>query len=198
MTLRLISWGDDTGIPVQAYAGQRPAECLMLDRRRFLATLPAAVVVARYAHAQVPPPPTLGTQRAFVGSTGKDAQGIFSTSFDPKTGTFSEPEMAAKLPGNDSMTLHPEHRRRLYTTCVVEGIAGVAGFEMVDTPDLLRPINQQTAKGTSPNFLLIDPSGRVAMEANWGSGDISTYTIAKDGALSPFVEIAGACFVLWA
>jgi 6-phosphogluconolactonase len=159
----------------------------MPDRRTFLATLPAAALLARTSFSQVTPP-TLGTQRAFVGTTGKEAQGIFSTYFDPKTGTFSQPEMAAKLPGNDCMTLHPERKRQLYATCVVDGIANVAGFEIVDTPDLLRPINQQTAKGAGPNFLSIDPSGRVAMEANWGSGDVSTYLVAKDGGLSPLVE----------
>jgi 6-phosphogluconolactonase len=159
----------------------------VLNRRHFLQSLPAAALVARQAMSQAAMP-TLGTQRAFVGSTGKDAQGIFSTYFDPKTGSFSLPEMAAKLPGNDSMALHPHNRRRLYSTCVVDGIANVAGFDMVDGPEILRPINRETAKGTGPNFLSIDPSGRVAMEANWGSGDISTYQLAKDGTLSPYVE----------
>jgi len=155
-----------------------------MNRRHFLATLPAAATLARTVVAA----PTLNTQRAFIGSTGKEAQGIFRVEFDPKAGVFSIPEMAAKLPGNDSMTLHPKNKQRLYTTIVTDGIAGVAGFDLVDGPDILRAINRQTAAGTSPNFLSIDPSGRVAMEANWGSGSINTYLIAKEGTLSPAVE----------
>ena len=159
----------------------------MLNRRRLLQSLPAAALAARYSFAQSAVP-TLDTQRAFVGSTGKDAQGIFSINFDQITGTFDQPAMAARLPGNDSMALHPKHRKRLYSTAVVNGVATVAGFDIVDTTEILRPINQQTAKGTTPNFLSIDPSGRVAMEANWGSGSINTYLIGKAGELSEAVE----------
>ena len=45
--------------------------------------------------------PTLNSQRAFIGTTGKEAQGIFSAEFDPAAGAFSQPEFAAEFPGND-------------------------------------------------------------------------------------------------
>ncbi len=132
--------------------------------------------------------PTLNSQRAFLGTTGKDSQGIFFADFDAAGGSFSEPQFAAKFTANDSMALHPKNRRRLYTTCAVDGIAAVTGFDVVDGTTPLRQINLQTAAGTTANFLSFDPSGRVAMEANWGSGSINTYLVDKDGALSPAVE----------
>ncbi|MEZ2347738.1 lactonase family protein [Terriglobus sp. RCC_193] len=158
-----------------------------MNRRHFSFGLPATAFALRSFAIQ----PTLSLHRktAFIGTTGKEAQGIFQTSFDAKTGTFAPPDMAAKLPGNDSMTLHPHQRNHLYSTAVVNGIAAVQGFEITGSAEQpLRPINQQTAKGNGPNFLSIDPSGRVAMEANWGSGDISTYRIDRNGELSPYVE----------
>ncbi len=132
---------------------------------------------------------SLDRRPAFIGATGKDAQGIFTTSFDAKSGSFSEPGMAARLPGNDCMILNPRNRRHLYSTAVVNGAGVVQGFQIANDPaQPLRPINQQTTTGNIPNFLSIDPGGRVAMEANWGSGDVSTFRIERDGTLSPFVE----------
>ncbi len=156
----------------------------MLDRRRFLLAASTAAVMARQGFAM----PTLNNQRAFIGTTGKESQGIFTADFNPDTGAFSQPEFVAKFVSNDCMTLSPKNHKRLYATCTVEGIAAVTGFDIVDGPTPLKQINLQTASGTNPNFLAMDPSGRVAMEANWGSGDISTYLVDKDGALSPAVE----------
>jgi 6-phosphogluconolactonase len=156
----------------------------MLDRRRFLLAATSAAVMVRQGFAM----PTLNSQRAFLGTTGKDSQGIFFADFDPATGAFSTPEFAAKFTSNDCMTLSPKNHKRLYALCAVEGIAAVTGFDLVDGPSPLKQINLQTAAGTTPNFLALDPTGRVAMEANWGSGSINTYLVDKDGALSPAVE----------
>ena len=156
----------------------------MLDRRQFLLAASAAAVTARQGFAM----PTLNSQRAFLGTTGKESQGIFFADFDAATGTFGEPEFAARFTGNDCMALSPKNHKRLYATCAVDGIAAVTGFDIVDGPSPLRQINLQTAAGTTANFLSLDPSGHVAMEANWGSGSINTYLVDKDGALSPAVE----------
>lgn len=156
----------------------------MLNRRHLIALLPSAGLLAQNAFAA----PTLSRQRAFIGTTGKDAQGIFSASFDPVAGLFTQPEFAAKFSGNDSMALSPGAPRRLYATCVIDGTASVVGFNIVDGPSPLQQITLQTAQGTIPNYLSLDAAGRVAMEANWGSGSINTYRIDKDGVLSPPVE----------
>ncbi len=156
----------------------------MLHRRNFIASLAAATLLTRQAFAAY----TLSRQRAFIGTTGKEAQGIFVATFDPATGEFTQPEIAAKFSGNDSMALSPVNQRRLYATCAVDGIASVVGFDIVDGPSPLREINVQTANGTIANYLSLDPSGRVAMEANWGSGSVNTYLIDNTGALSAPVE----------
>src|ERR1700709_24561 len=143
----------------------------MLDRRHFLLAATSAAVMVRQGFAM----PTLNSQRAFLGTTGKESQGIFFAEFDPLTGSFSTPEFAAKFTSNDCMTLSPKNHKRLYSLCAVEGIAAVSGFDIVDGPSPLKQINLQTAAGTTPNFLALDPTGRVAMEANWGSGSINTH-----------------------
>ncbi len=157
----------------------------MFSRRRFVATVPAAALLAQHSFAV---PNVFVQQRAFIGTTGKDGGGIFVATFDEETGAFSTPELAAKFSGNDSMTLSPGSPHRLYATCTVDGSASVAGFNIVDGRSPLQQINVQTAQGSIPNYLSLDGSGRVAMEANWGSGSINTYLVDTSGALSLPVE----------
>lgn len=158
----------------------------MFTRRNFVVAVPAAALLAGYSlrgQAQ----PTLRRQRAFVGTTGKAGQGIFTADFDPDSGTFSRPQMAAPLPGNDCMVLSRD-RRTLYSICAIDGAAHVVAFQLQDGPKPLREVNRQATGGTIGNFLSLDRTGRVCMEANWGSGDVSTFTVGKDGALSAPVE----------
>ena len=150
-----------------------------MNRRHFVAALPAVATATR-SLAQRP------TQRAFIGTTGKQSQGIFLAHFSATTGTFSQPKPVADLPGNDSMALHPQHRQQLYATGAVNGAAVVQGYTIAG--DTLQSLNQQPTTGAGANFLSIDPTGRVAMEANWGSGDITTYRIEPNGTLSEPVQ----------
>lgn len=159
----------------------------MLTRRRLLATLPAAAALAQTDALAQLTAPTLRRQRAYIGTSGKAAGGIFTAEFDPDTGSFARPEMAVPLPGNDCMVL-THNRQRLYSTCIVEGVAQVVALQVADGPEPLHEINRQTTTGTIPNFVSLDRSERVCMEANWGSGDVTTYTLGKDGALSAAVE----------
>lgn len=131
--------------------------------------------------------PTLQRQRAYIGTTGKAGQGIFTAEFDPSTGSFARPEMALPLPGNDSMAL-TRNRRRLYASIAVDGIAHVAALQVQDGAEPLREINRQSTTGTGANFVSLDRTEAVCMEANWGSGDITTFAVGKEGALSPAVE----------
>lgn len=132
-------------------------------------------------------PPALQPQRAYIGTSGKGAQGIFTAEFDPGTGNFTQPEMAVALPGNDCMVLTRD-RRRLYSTCIVEGTADVVALQTQGGPEPLKEMNRQSTTGNIPNFVSLDRTEHVCMEANWGSGDVTTYLLGRDGALSPAVE----------
>ncbi len=47
------------------------------------------------------------------------------------------------------------------------------------------------AAGTNPNFVTVDPSGKFAYAANWGSNNISVYNIAPaTGALTAGTAVA--------
>lgn len=159
----------------------------MPTRRRVLTTLPAATLLLRSALSSKIAAPIPQRQRAYIGTSGKGAQGIFIAEFDPDTGSFAPPEIAVALPGNDCMALTRD-RKRLYSTCIVDGIANVVALQAQDGPEALKEINRQSTTGNIPNFVSLDHTGRVCMEANWGSGDITTYLVGKDGALSPIVE----------
>ena len=127
----------------------------MVDRRRFLLAASSAAVMARQGFAM----PTLNSNRAFLGTTGKESQGIFFADFDAATGSFSTPEFAAKFTNNDCMTLSPRNHKRLYSLCAVEGVAAVTGFDIVDGPSPLKQINLQTAAGYHRQLPVDGPFG---------------------------------------
>ncbi|MGI4757434.1 MAG: lactonase family protein [Janthinobacterium lividum] len=159
----------------------------MPTRRRVLATLPAAALLLRQSFAAQSAPPTLRLQRAYLGTTGKAGQGIFTAEFDNSTGTFARPEMAVPLPGNDCMAL-TRNRKHLLSICAVDGAAQVVAFEVQDGPEPLHEVSRQPTGGNIGNFISLDRTERICMEANWGSGDVSTFPFGKDGTLSAAVE----------
>ena len=51
-------------------------------------------------------------------------------------------------------------------------------------------LNQQSSQGAGPSHLVVDPTGRNVLVANYGSGSVAVLPIDADGRLGPVV---GAC-----
>ena len=60
----------------------------------------------------------------------------------------------------------------------------VSGYTVNATTGQLRH-NGYALTGTSPQSVAIDPSGKFVYLANYGSADVSAYTISAGGALTP-------------
>jgi 6-phosphogluconolactonase len=111
----------------------------------------------------------------YIGTSSKE---IFSATLDSATGTLSSPVVAVEAPGSGFLAIHPS-RKFLYAT--TEGKVG--SFAIDSKTSTLTPLNTQPNLGDGPCHVSVDPQGRFAFVANYGSGSATSYKINADGSL---------------
>lgn len=157
-----------------------------MPRTRFVASLIVALLVSIVAHAE--------PLRVYVGTytDHKDSKGIYVLDFDPSTGKATEPRLAAEVSSPSFLAIHPTHRY-LYSVSESGKTGTVTAFAL--QPDgTLKELNHQTTGGNGPCFVSTDPTGHVAMVANYGSGSFESLPINDDGSLaepSAFLQDTG-------
>ncbi len=123
------------------------------------------------------------TTFVYIGTyTGAKSEGIYVCRLEPKSGSSSAPELAAKISDPSWVTLHP-NGKFLYAVSE-SGEGAVTGFS-IETDGKLSPINSQASGGRGPCHLAIDQTGKTILISNYGSGSVSSMKIAFDGTLSP-------------
>jgi 6-phosphogluconolactonase len=133
--------------------------------------------------------PADGTTLVYFGTyTGARSKGIYVSRFDSATGRLSAPELAATTASPSFLALDPS-RRFLYAvgeTSLLEGkrVGGVAAFSVNAATGRLTFLNRQSAGGTGPCHVAVDPSGKCLLVANYGDGTIAALPIQADGALA--------------
>lgn len=123
----------------------------------------------------------------FIGTGGgKLAKGIYRCEFDPATGALSNAELAAEIGNPNFLAIHP-NGKFLYCVGNVnvngKGGGGAAAFALDAKTGKLTPLNQQLAKGSGPAHISVDPSGKIVIIANYGSGSTDGFQIGEDGKL---------------
>lgn len=176
----------------------------MTTRRSFVASLPAAALLARstFAFAALPQP-----ARLYLGTTGnKGNEGIYTAVFDAATGTLTTPALAVKTANPGFLALSRalggarKGKRYLYCTSDVGGTAPpppagspapppapavtamISAFAVNGAT--LTLLNQQDAVGPGPTVLSMAADDHVVLVANYWGGSITTYTTNADGTLS--------------
>jgi 6-phosphogluconolactonase len=133
----------------------------------------------------------------YIGTyTGPKSKGIYVMKMDAATGQLSEPRVAAEVANPSFLTLHPSHKF-LYAVSEGGGKDGgvVSAFSIAPETGLLTLLNQQTSGGDGPCFVGLDPAGKMALVANYGSGSFESLPIGEDGKLgvpSTKIQDAGA------
>jgi 6-phosphogluconolactonase len=122
--------------------------------------------------------------RLLVGTYTDKSKGIYSLTMDPATGALSSPELAAET-SNPSFLATDAAGRFVYAVNEDGGKAGSVSAFAVDanTGRLTAVGKPQTSGGTAPCHLVVDPSGKFVVAANYGSGTLEVLPIGKDGAL---------------
>ncbi len=176
----------------------------MLNRRRFLLTLPALGALPRLAldsaQAQgfttpfrkkpLPPPPPSFVY--FGTDTAKGvARGIYLARFDSTTGHLTAPMLVAATPRPSYLCISAPiagHRRVYAVNAVPDTSATVTSYLMDPGSGALREINRVTSAGAGPCYISLDATGEAAFVANYFGSTIATYHVHADGSLSEPVE----------
>ncbi len=109
-------------------------------------------------------------------------EGIYHAVFDLKTGSLSNPELAASASDPTFIEIHP-NAKFLYS--VTERNPGVVSSFAIDPETKkLRLINSSKSCGKGPCHISISADGRVLLVANYGSGSVASIPINKDGSLA--------------
>jgi len=155
-------------------------------------TIIAAVCVFQFVASAAAQPATL-----WIGTTTpRDGQskGIYRATFDPGTGSLSQPTLAAEIAAPGFLTLHPDGRR-LYSVCQLPDGGGVAAFEVSADATSLRLLNTQPIGDGGAAHLALDRTGRCLFTAQYGGGSVAAFPLNADGRIEPrsaLIEHEGA------
>lgn len=136
----------------------------------------------------VAPAPAPDTYRVYIGTyTGKDSKGIYVCELDMKTGTLSEPRLAAETKSPSFLAVHPNNNW-LYAVGEVsewqgQKTGGISAFAIDAKTGTLTLLNAQSSRGTGPCHLVVDKSGSCVLVANYGGGNVAALPILEGGKL---------------
>lgn len=135
--------------------------------------LPAAVV------AQAPE-----KFRVYLGTyTDKASKGIYRSEIDLKDGSLSKPELAVETKSPSFLAFHPNQK---FLYAVNENDAAVSAFAIDATTGNLTFLNSAPSKGGAPCHLVVDPTGKNVLAANYSGGSCICIPIESDGKLGKF------------
>ena len=132
-------------------------------------------------------------RRFYIGTyTSHGSKGIYSATFDMRTGAISTPNLAAPAVDPSFLALHPQIP---FLYAVNEGSNQVSSFSISPGSGELKPINQVSSGGGGPCHLALDASGRMLIAVNYGGGSFSSFPVSPDGQIgtgATFVQFAGS------
>jgi 6-phosphogluconolactonase len=138
--------------------------------------LAAAVVVTAFASSQAQE-----KYRVYLGTyTQRESKGIYQCELNLKDGSLSTAELAGETKDPSLLAFHP-NKQFLYA--VNEGQATVSAFAIDAKTGKLTFLNSQPSQGGAPCHLVVDPSGRNVLAANYGGGSCICFPVEADGKL---------------
>src|SRR6056297_1610036 len=118
--------------------------------------------------------------------TRGDSKGIYRSEFDTATGKLSNAELAAETKNPSFLAIHPDGKH-LYAVSEVsdsdgQPVGGVVGYNLDPKTGELTKINGQSSGGAGPCHLIVDPSGKNVLAANYGGGSVVCLPLKDDGS----------------
>lgn len=152
-----------------------------------IASLALAILLAMAMDAPAAEPSSL---RVYIGTyTSAKSKGIYLLKLDLQTGKLTKEGLAAETTNPTFLAFHPS-QKFIYAAGEVGQFEGkptgmVTAFSIDPATGLLTMLNQQPSTGRGPCHVSVDPSGKVALAANYGGGSIAALPIDPDGRLKP-------------
>ncbi len=129
--------------------------------------------------------------RVYVGTytaPNNKSRGIYLLELDPATGTLASKGVAAESSSPSFLAIHP-NKKFLYAANEVadfggKGVGSVSAFAVDPKSGTLAPLNRRTSGGANPCYLVVDPTGRDVLVANYSGGNLEVLPIEADGKLA--------------
>src|SRR5690348_12614927 len=125
---------------------------------------------------------------AYTGTyTGKNSKGIYVFRFNSATGKLTPLGLAAETTSPSYLAVHP-NRRFLYAVAEVNNFGGqksgaVSAFSIDRNTGKLMFLNQVSSHGSGPCHVMVDPTGKTVLVANYDSGGVAALPLGEDGRL---------------
>lgn len=125
----------------------------------------------------------------YVGTyTGGDSQGIYRLTMHPKSGELSDPVLVAETKNPSFLAIAASGKFVYAVSEVADALGGktgaIAAFSVEAESGQLKKLNERSSGGAGPCHLVVDPSGRFVLCANYGGGSVAMLPIQPDGSLA--------------
>jgi 6-phosphogluconolactonase len=139
--------------------------------------------------------PALAAQVFYVGAYTKvpDSKGIKAFRFEAATGKITPLGLMAETSSPSFLAIAP-NGRFLYAVNELDSFQGkpggaISAFSIDRVKDKLTFLNQVASMGAAPCHIVIDPSGKAALAANYSGGSFSSFPILADGKLGEAASV---------
>ena len=125
---------------------------------------------------------------AYIGTyTQKNSKGIYVFRLNSSTGKLTPLGLAAETTSPSYLAIHPNHRF-LYAVAEVNNFGGkksgaVSAFSIDRSTGKLTLLNQVSSRGSGPCHVMVDPTGKTLLVANYDSGSVAALPVGQDGRL---------------
>lgn len=119
--------------------------------------------------------------RVYFGTyTGKDSKGVYQCEMNLKDGTLSAATLAGETESPSFIAFHPNGK---FMYAVNEGQASISALAIDAETGKLTVLNSQPSQGGAPCHLIVDPTGKNVLAANYTGGSCLCLPIESDGKL---------------
>ncbi len=121
--------------------------------------------------------------RVYFGTyTGKESKGIYQSELNLKDGSLTPATLAGETSSPSFLAFHPNQK---FLYAVNESDAKVSAFSIDAKSGNLTFLNSQPSQGGAPCHLVVDPTGKNVLAANYSGGSCICFPVGADGTLGP-------------
>jgi 6-phosphogluconolactonase len=123
----------------------------------------------------------------YVGTyTAATSKGIYAWKFNPSTGALTSVGLVAETPNPAHVWVSP-NGKFLYAvnwqgSDTVKGDT-VSAYAINGKTGALTFLNKVSSRGSQPNQVVVDPTGKIAVTVNYNSGTMAALPVHADGSL---------------
>jgi len=129
----------------------------------------------------------------FIGSGKKNIEAF---RFNLESGALTKIGLAAEIQHPSFLSISPNHK---FLYAISEGgseaTSSISAYALDAAAGKLTFLNKQPAGGAGPCYVEVDPSGKTALIANYGSGSFAAFPLGENGEVQPisaFIQDQGS------